>query len=144
MRATTKCLRVRWAGVALVAFFCGCGTATPPPLTLTDAEVSQKLVGKWKEEGTDGGVTTIVTNEFTADGKYVCNGTMRRPGGDTKLAITSTWQVTGGVLVYTIETSQPSWYKKGEQMKDKVLAIDEREFKYRDEEGDIQVMTRLP
>ena len=119
----------------------GDGTpAAPRPLQLTDAEVTQKLVGKWQESRDTGG---IVTNEFTSDGKYVCNG-VDRAGGERKLFITATWKVAGGKLTYTMESSEPAYYKPGETLEEQVLSIDEHAFKYRDVDGKIQSMKRLP
>jgi uncharacterized protein (TIGR03066 family) len=142
MRTNFDLSNIRCAICLLLTFLAGCGTARPP-LAHTDAEVSQKLVGKWNEESTAEGITTIMTHEFTQDGKYACSGKMRRPGGESDLAMSGTWQVTGGVLVYTLQTSQPAYYKPGEQVKDQVLSIDDQEFIYKDEDGEESTMTRL-
>jgi hypothetical protein len=120
----------------------GCGAASPPPpLKFTDAEVSEKLAGKWQETGDSGG---IVTNEFTKDGNYRSEGVEKRPQGETKFVISATWKVEGGMLTYTIESSKPKFYEAGDTLEEKVLAIDEREFKYRDVNGKVQTMVRLP
>lgn len=138
---TREIVITRWWPLLLMAYlalFAGCPSSS---VKLTDAEVTQKLVGKWRETGDTGGV---VTNVFTPNGKYICEGVEPRPGGETKLAITATWKVTGGMLIYTIEQSQPRYYKPGETLEEKVVSIDERQFKYRDVNGKIQTMDRLP
>jgi uncharacterized protein (TIGR03066 family) len=119
----------------------GCGPSSPPPPKISDAEASERLVGKWKETGDTGG---IVTNEFTKDGKYRSEGVEKRPQGETKFVITATWKISGGVLTYTIESSKPKLYEPGETLEEKVLSIDEREFMYRDVNGKVQTMVRLP
>ena len=117
----------------------GCWPSSPPPPKLTDAEISEKLVGRWQEAGDTGG---IVTNEFTTDGKYRSEGVEKGPRGETKFVITATWKISGGVLTYTIESSKPKFYEPGETLEEKVLSIDEREFKYRDVNGKVQTMVR--
>ncbi|MFN0017272.1 MAG: hypothetical protein ACKVP0_03370 [Pirellulaceae bacterium] len=129
-----------WLATLLASVCLGCGGSTRPlPPTLTDAQITERLVGKWQETGDAGG---LVSNEFTKEGKYRSEGVEKRPHGETKFVITASWKVAGGMLTYTIESSKPAFFKPGETLEEKVLSIDGREFKYRDVNGKVQTMER--
>jgi len=130
--------------VLIARAFAGCEIplAVPQPKP-TDAEIRQRLVGKWNEVTSGGGVKSQTVNEFTTEGRFKTEGTMTIDGAESPQAYTGTWTVSGGVLTYTIQTSQPDVFEPGETVQDEVLGIDDREFRYRNPDGELVTMTRL-
>jgi hypothetical protein len=59
------------------------------------------------------------------------------------MSFAGTWSVSGGTLIYTIQTSQPPTYEPGTQVKDRVLSLTETEFRYSDADGSESAMTRV-
>jgi hypothetical protein len=127
------------APILLLIFVAGCGIPLPQPATtLSDTEIKKLLVGKWNEpiRGED------FFHEFGQDGSY--KGTAA-PGtdGTSSMSFAGTWSVSGGTLVYTIQTSQPPTYEPGTQVKDRVLSLTETEFRYADADGSESTMVRV-
>jgi hypothetical protein len=125
----------------LLVFASGCvpGGLPLPATKLTDAEITQRLVGKWNEPSS--GKDFI--HEFGQDGTYKGAGVTDPGVGATSGSFTGTWAVTDGVLIYTIQTSDPPIYDPGERINDRVLSLTETEFKYQGEDGKQRSMTRV-
>jgi hypothetical protein len=122
-----------------LAFAAGCGIQFPTPApTITDSEITKLIVGKWNEpvRGQD------FFHEFGQDGSYT-GAAAPGPDGTSSLSFGGTWSVSGGVLIYTIQTSQPPTYDPGTQVSDRVLSITESEFRYADADGSESMMTRV-
>ena len=130
---------IRCLAFLLLPFAAGCGE---PALTLTDAQITEWLTGKWKEVFTEGAAESHATHVFEKDGVYKCE-TINAHSKRVEMTITGRWQVTDGVLVYTIETSTPEMYKPGEQLKERVLSLTDSEFHYEGKDGEKYAMTRL-
>lgn len=127
------------ASLLLLAFTAGCGLplSTPAP-TLSDPEISKLLVGKWNEpiRGKE------FVHEFGQDGSYK-GAAAPGPDGTSSMSFAGTWSVSGGVLIYTIQSSQPPTYDPGTQIKDRVVSLTETEFRYADADGSESTMTRV-
>jgi hypothetical protein len=119
--------------------FAGCGE---PAMTLTDAQINERLAGKWKQVITRGAAESHATHVFEKDGVYKCE-TINAHTKRLEMTITGRWQVTDGVLVYTIETCTPNVFEAGEQVKDTVRSLTASTFKYESEDGEESTMTRL-
>jgi hypothetical protein len=127
------------AALLLLAFTAGCGLPLPTPApTLSDTEIKKLLVGKWNEpiRGED------FFHEFGQDGSYK-GAEAPGPDGTSSMSFAGTWSVSGGVLIYTIQTSQPPAYERGTQVKDRVLSLTQTEFRYADADGSESTMTRV-
>ncbi len=125
--------------ILVLASGCVPGGLPVPATKLTDAEITQHLVGKWNEPV--GGKDFI--HEFEQDGTYKGAGATDPSLGTTSISFTGTWAVTDGVLIYTIQTSQPRVYDPGERINDRVLSVTDTEFKYQGEDGTQRSMTRV-
>jgi hypothetical protein len=125
--------------ILLLIFIAGCGIPLPQPATtLSDAEITKLLVGKWNEpiRGED------FFHEFGQDGSY--KGTAAPgPDGTSSMSFGGTWSVSAGTLIYTIQTSQPPTYEPGTQVKDRVLSLTETEFRYAHPDGSESTMKRV-
>jgi hypothetical protein len=130
-------------GAAFLVACAGCGSQPKPTIDLPDEEIARRLMGSWRERHALQGVETDARVRFKADGHYTFEGTQKHEGKVTPLSITATWRVTSGVLEYTIVSCEPPLLSKGKVIRDRVLAIDEREFLWQDEEGNELTLTRL-
>src|SRR5262249_5798815 len=110
------------------------GDKKPPKQT--DEEIVKLLVGKWSAEGTnDKGVKYKGTNHYKKDGTVTAQGTIEIADKSIEILVSGTWKVDKGVLIETVEKSEPPILKKGQVSKDLVLSIDDKVLKLKTEKG---------
>lgn len=110
---------------------------------LTDAEISKRLVGRWKDERKVNDLELKGLDEFKKDGTFKSQGTFTKGDRSLKVTVTGTWKIKDGVLVEVIETCDPPALKKGQESKDQVLSISDKEVKLKNEGGEEYVKVRL-
>ena len=120
----------------------GCGRAKP----LTDADISDKIVGNWKTDGVlPTGVTASGTVSIHRDGSLTCNTKFVRESRTLNMSYTGTWQVDKGCLIETIKTtSNSNLLAVGFVTRDKILQLDDRKLVFEMESGNIITRERSP
>src|SRR5262245_38901244 len=108
---------------------------------LPDAAIEKLLVGKWRHEDMNG--LSNATTTFGADGTFVGEATAGTGDDAQKLHVTGKWKVSGGKLIETIETCKPPVMKVGMEFTDTVLEINDKTYRYRNEQGKEYVETRI-
>jgi hypothetical protein len=132
------------AGATLVLALVGTpGRTQEPAQKLTDAEITKLLVGKWYEERKEEGREIKATNTFRQDGTFSAEINVKLPDQTFKVSVTGTWKVMNGVLIETIETSDPPVIKKGQVSKDQVLSFTDKEYRYKSEFGGEHIKKRV-
>ena len=133
----------RPAVLPVVACLCLClGAARPAP---TDEQIRQRLPGTWTSLEVQAAVTVRSRSVYGQDGFVVYSGQARGPGVELAYRVRSRWWVEGGALVaQVVETNQPDLLPAGSRKRDRVLAIDARTYRYRDEQGAVHEERRAP
>jgi len=107
--------------------------AAPPP----DAEVSRLLVGSWvvpREQYTatskDGGFT------FISDGTFSSYGVFHVRDQDIRIEVEGKWSIKDGVLIEELtKSSQPQMAPVGTLTRDTLLAVTDKEYRFRTDRG---------
>ena len=131
----------RAAGLAVLAALL-LGAAQPAP----DSERIRRLLpGLWRADTVQGELTVKATSDYGRDGYVVYTGHITGPGVDFAYRVRSRWSVAGNVLATEIvESNQPQVLAPGSRKQDRVLAINDRRFRYRDAEGAEFEEVRIP
>jgi hypothetical protein len=109
------------------------GAASPAPQA---ERIRQLLPGEWRADTVQGELTVKATSAYGRDGFVVYTGHITGPGVDFAYRVRSRWTVAGDVLsTEIVESNQPQVLAPGSRKQDRVLAIDDRRFRYRDAEG---------
>lgn len=118
---------------ALSLLLIGCSQKQP----LTDAEISNKIVGVWKvNETAPSGVTSSGTVSVFKDGSVTCDVKYVRGTRDLLMSYTASWRVENGFLIEAIKTtSNSNLLAVGFVTRDKVLSLDEQTFVFETETG---------
>ena len=111
----------------------GCSKEQP----LTDAEISNKIVGVWRvNETAPSGVSSSGTVSVFKDGSVTCGVKYVRGTRDLLMSYTASWQVENGYLIEAIKTtSNSNLLAVGFVTRDKVLSLDDRKFIFETESG---------
>ena len=111
----------------------GCSQKQP----LTDAEISNKIVGVWKvNETAPSGVSSSGTVSVFKDGSVTCDVKYVRGPRDLLMNYTASWQVENGFLIEAIKTtSNSNLLAVGFVTRDKVLSLDDQKFVFETETG---------
>jgi hypothetical protein len=133
----------RWARVPLFAALL-VGAASPAP---TAEQIRQRLPGLWRADTVQGELRVKATSDYGRDGFVVYAGHITGPGVDFAYRVRSRWTLAGNVLsTEIVESNQPQVLALGSRKQDRVLAIDDRRFRYRDAEGtefeEVRIATR--
>jgi hypothetical protein len=110
----------------------------------TDAEITKLLVGKWAVEVDEMGVKVKGTQEYTKDGKFAAEATIEAGKNTIKLTVSGTWVVKDGMVIETVKKSnQPMIVPEGKESKDKVISIDDKVYKFKDEMDKERTVKRI-
>ena len=111
---------------------------------MTDDKISQLLVGKWTvNDKNDKGRKVEGTLCYKIDGTFEAGATISEGDKSLKFTLSGTWKVSEGVLIDTVtKTSVPSWIEEGHVSKDRVISINENEFKYQREIGGQEIIRK--
>jgi hypothetical protein len=104
---------------------------------LTDAEISNRIVGIWKvNETAPSGLSSSGTISIFKDGNVACEVKYLRGDRNLIMNYTASWQVENGILIETIKsTSNSNLLAVGFVTRDKVLSLDDRKFVFETETG---------
>ena len=133
--------RVRLAGLSVLgALLLGASQPAPPA-----ERIRQLLPGVWRADSVQDGLTVKATSAYGRDGFVVYAGHITGPGVDFAYRVRSRWSVAGNLLsTEIVESDQPQVLAPGSRKQDRVLAIDDRRFRYRDAEGAEFEEIRIP
>jgi hypothetical protein len=105
------------------------------PKKPSDEEITKLLVGKWIIDEGDGKTEPKAkgTVNYKKDGTVELEATVDI-GKELKISLSGTWKVSEGVIIATVKkTNVPDIIKEGLVSKDKVISIDDKVLKYKDE-----------
>jgi hypothetical protein len=102
---------------------------------LTDAEMTQKLVGTWKanSKSPSGILSANGTYTIFSDGRFETTGTIVNNAGTkvTSLTFKGEWQVQAGVYIETVrKTSNSALMPVGRVSRHKIIQVDEKQWIY--------------
>jgi hypothetical protein len=112
--------------------------------TITDDSFKEKIIGKWEIK--------IDKENFKLKGHYIYkeDGTLKSEAtlmsSNTKLEfnLSGTWKVKEGNFTTTIlKSNYPEVVPVGLSTTDKIIFINQKEFKYKTQTGSISVQTKL-
>jgi hypothetical protein len=109
-----------------------------PPKKQTDEEINKLLVGKWIVDEGDGQKEPKIKGvvQYKKDGTVEAEATVEIKNETVKVVISGTWKVADGVVTETVTKSNvPELIKEGLVTKDKVISVDDKEYKYKDDMG---------
>jgi hypothetical protein len=104
---------------------------------LSDAEISDRIVGIWKvNETAPSGVSSSGTVSIFRDGSVACDVKYVRGERNLVMNYTASWQVENGILIEAIKTtSNSNLLAVGFVTRDKVLSLDDQKFVFETETG---------
>ena len=105
-----------------------------------DAKIEKHLVGGWVEEYKEGGKTIY---EYKKDGTVECVFSGNTSCQVLKVTVSGTWKVKDGYLFETVEKCDPPLLRNGFTTRDKVLSINEKTVKFKDEDGKVIEKKRI-
>ena len=118
------------------------GASQPVPVA---ERIRRLLPGLWQADTVQGELTVKARSDYGRDGFVTYAGHITGPGVDFAYRVRSRWTVAGNLLsTEIVESNQPQVLAPGSRKQDRVLAIDDRRFRYRDAEGAEFEETRLP
>jgi hypothetical protein len=135
----------------MVAFLAACTftslvSAGEEPKKLTDEEITKRIVGKWAVDEGDGKAEPKIkgTMTYKKDGKVDAEATIEVGKNSVKVSLSGTWKVSDGVITSTVtKTNVPDLIKEGFVSKDKVISINDKEYKYKDEKDNEKTQKRV-
>jgi hypothetical protein len=92
-----------------------------PKLSLTDAEITEKMLGSWTH--------TATALRYTKDGRW----TQKTKDGD----LTGTWKIEQGVMISSIATSALESLKAGTRTEWEILIVDDTKLQIKGSQGEI-------
>jgi hypothetical protein len=93
----------RWISLACgFTLLCGCQKAP----TVTDEELTHRLVGTWITDEAGGNYRFYGENSFHRDGMHSADEVMHADGGTTKWTFSGMWDVRGGKLLASGEVTR--------------------------------------
>jgi len=122
---------------ALNLLLSSCGRGGGHEKPLSDAEISDKIVGIWKvNETAPSGVSSSGTVSIFKDGRVACDVTYVRGERSLVMNYTASWRVENRMLIETIKTtSNSNLLAVGFVTHDKVLNLDDQKFAFETETG---------
>jgi hypothetical protein len=112
----------------------------------SDAEIRRKLVGNWHIEVVKTNISGSSSDTFESNGtfKSAAEFSAGQPAAHISISVEGTWEVKDGVLKETVTKSSNAQFPPvGLVTKDKVLRMDDKEFVYEDERGEIHTNKRV-
>ena len=121
--------------LSLLLSSCGRGGGHEKPLS--DAEISDKIVGIWKvNETAPSGMSSSGTVSIFKDGSVACDVKYVRGESNLVMNYTASWHVENRMLIETIKTtSNSNLLAVGFVTRDKVLNLDDQKFVFETETG---------
>jgi hypothetical protein len=113
------------------------------PKKPTDADINRLLVGKWN--CTDPDVGAAGTIRYTKDGNFTGDGTVKIDGQEKiEVHFEGTWSVSKGTIVLVVtKSSRPGIAPVGSQVKETVVAIDQKTLRFIRGLGKEKTRTRM-
>jgi hypothetical protein len=126
---------------AVSVLLTGCGRGKP----LSDAEISDRIVGIWKvNETAPSGVSSSGTVSIFKDGSVACDVKYSRGTRDLVMDYTASWRVENGFLIEVIKTTSDSnLLAVGFVTRDKVLRLDDQKIVFEMETGNKIIRERI-
>lgn len=107
-----------------------------------DAAMVKRLVGKWKSQSHAGGVKVTGTTQYHADGRFHSQASTEVNGAKRDILFEGQWRIEVGQLLCEItKSNDQEMMPDGTKTSDTILSLDETQFKYQDENGDVFVET---
>jgi hypothetical protein len=131
----TRCI------IALIVATLGPGLLVGPP---PDAEAAKLLIGSWivpRDEYTamskDSGFT------FRPDGTFSSYGVFRVRDEDVRIDVEGKWSVKDGELIEELtKSTQPQMARIGSVTRDTLLAVTDKQYRFRTERGEEHTYVR--
>ncbi len=122
---------------ALSFLLSSCGRGGGHEKPLSDAEISDRIVGIWKlNETAPSGVSSSGTVSIFKNGSLACDVKYVRGERTLSMNYTASWQINNGILIEAIETtSNSNLLAVGFVTRDKVLHLDDQKFVFETETG---------
>lgn len=109
------------------------------------AHYSKELVGTWKFEIKQEGMSATGTNTYKADGTSVSKGQFDVGGQKTEFSAEAKWTVKGNKLSFEVtKTSDAGSMPVGTKWTQTIVRLTEKEFRFLDAEGNERAETRVP
>jgi hypothetical protein len=107
--------------IAATALFTACERGLP-----SDAELTARLVGKWRETRQFDNERHEQVMHLNGDGSFVITGVKTESGVVTNFRLRGQWRVQNGYFWYeTLSSEPPEVYPPGEEYKDRIVSISE-------------------
>ncbi len=109
-----------------------------------NADLAKLIAGKWQSaiNGPDvkgGGIT-----EYKLDSTFKGSGFFTVQGKRTTFEVEGTWSVKGHILKWTVKkTTITEIFSVGETHTEEILEIDAKHLKYKGDDGEVVVETRI-
>jgi hypothetical protein len=117
--------------VAITCFALPISAADLPP----DVEIEKLLVGRWSEREAEGDGSIVTTTTFARGGGWASEIVITKGERKATIKINGRWRVRDKAIVTTVETSTAPSIPAGTSSEDKLLEIDKKACRYRDEDG---------
>jgi hypothetical protein len=112
------------ATIAVVALAAACTEEN-----LSDADLRERLIGKWGETREIGDEVHKQVIRLNPDGSFAVSGTITKQDAKMNFAFAGSWAVTDGHFWYKTMSSEPKdFYPSGEEHKDKILSVTSHEW----------------
>ena len=114
------------------------GTYVTERTQKSDSQLSQLIIGKWKYERREGGLEVKGTSTYTTAGKVMIKAKMRVADRKINIDAEGNWFIENGILVTTVtKTNIPEIMPNGSILKDTIIKLDNKIFKYSNEKGEV-------
>ena len=139
---TARSLRFALLAFTLIIF---APQAESEIFTPSDTYYSQKILGHWKWEMTEGDNSVTGVYTYQRDGKLIAEGMYSMNGRQIPIKLSGGWEIKDRTLVSTIkETNVPEMLPVGTVTKDRILEIEEAGFRYyNDDSVELEIRTRV-
>jgi hypothetical protein len=106
-------------------------------------DLAKKLVGTWRFEAKEQGVTISGVTRYKADGTWSSKGAMTFAGQKIELNSEGKWTLEGKKLSLEVtKSNDPDFMEVGETWTETIISITDTEFRYLDAEGEETVEKR--
>jgi hypothetical protein len=127
---------------SLVAAFawsvCASAADLPP-----DVEIEKLLVGRWSERESEEGGSLTTTTTFARGGGWSSEVVIAKGERKATIKLGGKWRVREKMLITTVENSNAASIPAGTSSEEKLLELDKKTCRYRDEDGKEHTRTRV-